>query len=303
MITLYNAELTLMCNEHNMFHHMDETLRLTDHLTEDDFMMLMDTWDDKFRQFMLHLENKISKYMMGHIEWSLTIGIWLSLWWLLHRVQLLMHGQGAPDPRNMIRDCYKMNLPDPCTSTYGSICAQIIVADNEIRRLAKDAPALCQQHLLDLIEAVERNDDNVCAKTIMEILRRELQKKLWRCINYSTCPPRSGNPLAIQVKTPTSLMMYDTEESIFDNAAEHLSLRFWLAYSAPCYSSQLLNDIGHLGNTQCARDILEGTYTFPPDMDKWTAKILEEAHHTFALLVEKTIDSTISVSEFQGYWQ
>ena len=32
-------------------------------------------------------------------------------------------------------------------------------------------------------------------------------------------------------------------------------------------------------------------------------KILEEAHHTFALLVEEKIDTTISVSDFQGYWQ
>jgi hypothetical protein len=68
MITLYNAELKLMCDEHNMVHHMDKILRLTNHLTEDDFVMLMDAWDDKFRQFMLLLENKISKYMMGHIE-------------------------------------------------------------------------------------------------------------------------------------------------------------------------------------------------------------------------------------------
>ncbi len=190
----------------------------------------------------------------------------------------------------MFRNCYKMNLPNPCTSTYGSICTQIMVADNEIRQLAKDAPALCGQHLLDLIKAVERNDDNIQAKAIMEILHQEVHKKTWRCINYSTRPPRGGNPLAIQVKTPTSLTTYDTEESVFDNAAEHLSLQFWLAYSTPCYSSQLLNDIGHLGNTQWARDILEGTYTFPPDTDKWTAKILEEAHRTFALLADKTID-------------
>jgi hypothetical protein len=115
--------------------------------------MLMDAWDNKFRQFMLHLENKISKYMMGHIKWSPTIGICVSHWWLLHRVRLWMHGQGAPDPRNMFHDCYKMNLSDPCTLTYGLICAQIMVADNEIRRLAKDAPALRRQHILDLIKA------------------------------------------------------------------------------------------------------------------------------------------------------
>jgi hypothetical protein len=115
-------------------------------------------------------------------------------------------------------------------------------------------------------------------------------------------PPPSGNPLAIHVETPTSLMTYDTEESVFNNAAEHLSFQFRLAYSALCYSSQLLNNIGHLGDIQCTRDIVEGPYTLPPDTDKWTAKILEEAHHTFALLADKTIDSTISVSEFQGYW-
>jgi hypothetical protein len=70
----------------------------------------------------------------------------------------------------MVRYAISSNLPDPHTSTYGSICAQIMVADNEIRRLAKDAPALRRQHLLDLIEAAERNDDDVQAKAIMEIL-------------------------------------------------------------------------------------------------------------------------------------
>ena len=52
-----------------------------------------------------------------------------------------------------------------------------MVADEEIRRLAKNAPALRRQHLLDLIKAAERNDDDVQAKAIMEILRREVQEK------------------------------------------------------------------------------------------------------------------------------
>jgi hypothetical protein len=106
-------------------------------------------------------------------------------------------------------------------------------------------------------------------------------------------PPRGGNLLAIQVEKPTFLTMYDTEESMFDNATEHLSLQFRLAYTTPIYSSGLLDDIGHLGNTQYALDILEGNYTFLPDTDKWTAKIVKEAHHTFVLLVNKKIDTTI----------
>jgi hypothetical protein len=137
----------------------------------------------------------------------------------------------------------------------------------------------------------------------MEISWQEAQKKTWRRINHSTCPSRGTNPLTIQVETPTSLTTYNTEESVFDNATEHLSFRFCLAYMAPIYFSGLLDGIGHLSNTQYALDILEGNYTFPPDTDKWTAKILEEAHHTFVLLVDKKIDTTISLSNIQGYWQ
>ncbi len=131
-----------MCNKHNMFHGMDDILRLTDHLTEENFVMLMDSWDDKFKQYMLHSENKISKFMMGHIEWSLTTGIWVSCWWLIQRVCLWMQGQGNPDPCSKFCNCHKMSLPDPCTLTYGLICMQIVVTDNKVRQQAKDAPAL-----------------------------------------------------------------------------------------------------------------------------------------------------------------
>ena len=78
MVRLYNAELTAKCDEHNMFHRMDEILRLTDYLEKDDFTLLMNSLDIKFMEFMLHSENEVSKFMMGHIEWSPTIGIWLS---------------------------------------------------------------------------------------------------------------------------------------------------------------------------------------------------------------------------------
>jgi hypothetical protein len=57
---------------------MDEILRLTDYLEKDDFTLLMNSLDIKFMEFMLHSENEVSKFMMGHIEWSPTIGIWLS---------------------------------------------------------------------------------------------------------------------------------------------------------------------------------------------------------------------------------
>jgi hypothetical protein len=135
------------------------------------------------------------------------------------------------------------------------------------------------------------------------MLQREAKSKEWGSINRVTRPPRGGNPLSIQVQTPSGPIAYDTEETIFHHATAHLSIRFCLAYSAPCYSSQLLEDIGHLGNTWCFKDILDGTYAYLPDTDQWTVKILQEAYYTYKLLSDDRIDGNVSIHDFQSYWQ
>jgi hypothetical protein len=90
---------------------------------------------------------------------------------------------------------------------------------------------------------------------------------------------------------------------VFHHAMEHLSIHFCIAYSAPCYSNQLLDKIGHFGNTQRAQNILDGTYTFLPDTNVWTMKILREAHYTYKLLSKESINTMVSVVDFQNYWQ
>jgi hypothetical protein len=182
---------------------MDEILRLTDYLETDDFETIINALDTEFMQLMLHSENEVSKFMMGHIQWSPTIGIWLSCRWLLKRVQQWMQGTGTPDPRNMFQDCHQMNIPDPREVSYDTICIQIAMTNTEISRLAKDASALCRQHLQDLIKDAEEKSDTVRAQAILDIFRCEAQKKKWRKINYSTCPPRGAAPTCIQVETPT----------------------------------------------------------------------------------------------------
>jgi hypothetical protein len=101
-----------------------------------------------------------------------------------------------------------------------------MVCNLEIKKLSKDALALRRQHLLDMVSSAEDTGNPNHAKKILKILQREAQKKRWNCINYSTRPPPGGAPLAIQVQTPTAVEIHNTEEAIFEHAAEHLSLRF-----------------------------------------------------------------------------
>jgi hypothetical protein len=87
-----------------------------------------------------------------------------------------------------------------------------------------------------------------------------------------------------------------------DHTLDHLSECFCLAYSAPCYQGQLFDNLGFMGDIEYSKQILEGTYEYPPYTDVWTKKILQEAHYTFSHMSGAKIATTISTMDFQRFW-
>ncbi len=179
-------------------------------------------------------------------------------------------GLGPPDPRNLIRDCLHAHMFDPRQVSHSDVLIQIEIAHHKLSQLAKDAPALWRQHLLDIRKAAEDRGDSNRSAIILEILTREQEQKKWRQINHTTWPPQGGNPLSIWVQSGPDIKTYDTEQEVVAHTADHLLERFQLAYSVPCYHGQLFDDLGFMGDTVCAQQILEGTYDYPPDTDIWT---------------------------------
>jgi hypothetical protein len=109
----------------------------------------------------------------------------------------------------------------------GAVCAQIMITDQEIKRLLKDAPALRRQHLLDLVQDATKQDNTIRAKAILETLKREEQKKSWWQIYRSTRPPveetrqryKSRPQLALSSMTQRekySNILLTTYQSVFD---------------------------------------------------------------------------------------
>jgi hypothetical protein len=64
-----------------------------------------------------------------------------------------------------------------------------------------------------------------------------------------------------------------------------------------------MNDIGPYNDTQCSQEILDGTYEYPPSIDKWTKKVLQEALYSYKVLNGESINTSISVNDFQEFWQ
>ena len=180
---------------------------------------------------------------------------------------------------------------------------QIEITHKKLSEFAKDAPALRRQHLLNLRKAVDDREDAAQSTIILEILTREQERKKWRRINYTTPPPQEGNPLSVCVQSGPMVITHGTEDAVVAHTSDHLSERFLLAYSAPCFQGQLFDDLGFMGDTKCSQRILKGTYDNPPNTDIWTKKILQEAQHTFTCMSGKEIATTISTADFQQYWR
>jgi hypothetical protein len=66
---------------------------------------------------------------------------------------------------------------------------QIEIAHCKLFELAKDAPALHHQHLLNIQKSAEDWGDSIYSAIILEILTREQERKKWWQINYTTQPP------------------------------------------------------------------------------------------------------------------
>ena len=96
---------------------------------------------------------------------------------------------------------------------------------------------------------------------------------------------------------------FKTKEGVFFACSKNLAKRFRLAFSAPCSHGQLFDDIGFLGDTECARQLLEGTYVFPPGTDKATRLLFEEIAIVYKEMNPKTLATYVTIEDFQYYWQ
>jgi hypothetical protein len=180
---------------------------------------------------------------------------------------------------------------------------QIEIHHHKLSNLAKDAPALHCQHLLNLQKAAEDGRDSTRSGIILEILTWEQEQKQLCWVSSSTCPPQGGNPLLVWVQSGPVINTYDTDRDVVGHTSNHLSEHLYLAFSAPCYHGQLFDDLGFIGGVDCAQQILKGTYDFPPDINIWTKKILQEAYYTFSEMSSAEIAITTTTKLFQNFWQ
>ena len=66
---------------------------------------------------------------------------------------------------------------------------------------------------------------------------------------------------------------------------------------------KLFDDIGFIGDTECADQNLNSTYVLPPDTDPATKFLLDEAGLTFRKMLKEQVATYVITEDFQDYWQ
>jgi hypothetical protein len=239
-----------------------------EYLSNEDFTYLMNNWDSELTQYKLHLESNCTKFKSCNIEWSPEIGFLVITTVVTCKSAKNCLRTGTPDPHNIIRYCLCSHLFDPRLISHSKVMIHIQITQHQLLQLAKVAPTLHQKHLLDLQKAAEEKGDSACSTVILEILIHDQERKKWHQINHTTRLPRGRAHITLQVQSGQLVNTYSMEHKMFEHTSDHLTQRFRLAHSAPCYQGKLFKELSFMGDTKCTQTILEGTYNYPPDTEE-----------------------------------
>ena len=78
-----------------------------------------------------------------------------------------------------------------------------------------------------------------------------------------------------------------------------LADRFSRAFSLPFYSGRLFDDLGFMGDSECAQQVLEGTYAFPEGIDPATKMLLEECSMVYLSMLREEVSMFVTAEDYQ----
>ena len=91
---------------------------------------------------------------------------------------------------------------------------------------------------------------------------------------------------------------------IFEAAEPVLADHFSRAFSLPFYSGSLFDDLGFMGDSECAQQVLEGTYVFFPEgIDPPTKMLLEECSAVYMSMSREEVSTFVTAEEYQYCWK
>ena len=254
---------------------------------------------DKIREEgMKKAERKCRKLMMGEVDFSPELNIWGRRMYLWKLVLRLHDGEKVSRTkiRRLARSCGVSNSFGIQRKEIQSLYRR---ARREYLRRKPHAAALRESYLEQSIRDGNLNGKDKNSQRIRTILKREAQRKSWRAINACTNSGRIKGVSKVEFKANGQWVRVEKQDQIERAIMEENTKRFRLTENTPLMVEPMRGELGVLGDTRTAKEILAGSYNIPEGVDMFTASILKELKKPD----NTEIDTEISMLDFQKYWR
>lgn len=149
---------------------------------------------------------------------------------------------------------------------------------------------------------LEQSDED-SRKEAKQLLREEVQSDTVRHLRRALGVTGNSSVDWIEVEEDGEMVRYDDQESIERKIMENNEKCFRLTETSPPMQKPLVSELGYLADTNAATQILQGTYTCPPGVDRYTQQFLASLQATSPVTEENQIPTTVMKEDYQMYWK
>ena len=291
----YNTKLCRLLKEHKMCTKLDHLDQVRHLISEGEFVIRYNKWDEELKDYMISSEGSCSKIKNDEIPWSPKFQVLQRIIYV--RRDIVRHTKGEiPDTRNLWDRCKRLKIPLPRGTSFLQAQVDLQAAKNAIEDFREEAPKERQRHLEECMERHRRKKHYEAVRDIQRILQREQNKKTWGPCSLLNGKPRASPPLA--VKIPDEFGEYVKYATV----GKTLEKRYRMGCLAPICSSDLGSQLGHLAINDVADSVLDGTITFPSDTELYTKLLLQEAPRIFEQTSRNHLHAFLQTEDFQSWW-
>jgi hypothetical protein len=272
--------ITAISNQLQSVHFLDRLQSLRDRM-EDKNCSNMARLVDQYNELdaircaaILKADRSCRKLKMGHVAFSPALSIvWnkIRAWKLIRRKKM----GGRVSSRYLQREIKAAGLRDISNMTLNEVDNQLADAWKQYRRLKKQATSLRATWLEEVAAARASAGKLGIAQEIKNLMVRERQRYEARVIQNTLKAKNRRALSSVEILDASGNVLEFTSQTQMEEALlKELKIRFNQASNTPFQTDPLLRDLGPLGVSAAAKDVLLGRYSPPSSTDEWAAKLI-----------------------------
>ena len=262
-----------------------------------------DKIDVEIKQYMRGAERRCRRIKSGRIPFSPESSKWIRRA-QVYRSILRYHAGKIRNRGNLKRAARRCGITNPLGKSLIEIRAGLKECKKRCNYFRKHGQAYRRRHLKDCLSKAREAGQEATEKRILEIIDREKQRSYWRRLNFAMSKPRGRSVRIVSDETEDG----DVIEHIGQTAVEQAiwngihHKRFHLAEQAPICQGTMREQFGYLATTIAARQVLAGTYKYPPDFDQATRELCEACARIRLGVPADSVNTTVKHGEWSQRW-